>query len=72
MCGRGIDQVLARPASPEIYEDYMRSAEDYVLLAERANGLIPRRNGLSYIGVAHWNKWSACSRMRALSTSKQR
>ena len=49
MCGRGIDQVLAHPCSPEIYEDYMRSAEDYVLLAERANGPIPRRNGPSYV-----------------------
>jgi poly-gamma-glutamate capsule biosynthesis protein CapA/YwtB (metallophosphatase superfamily) len=27
MCGRGIDQVLAHPCSPEIYEHYMRSAE---------------------------------------------
>jgi poly-gamma-glutamate capsule biosynthesis protein CapA/YwtB (metallophosphatase superfamily) len=49
MCGRGIDQVLPHPCSPEIFEDYMRSAEDYVLLAEQANGPIPRRNGPSYI-----------------------
>jgi poly-gamma-glutamate synthesis protein (capsule biosynthesis protein) len=49
MCGRGIDQILAHPCSPEIYEDYMRSAEDYVLLAEQANGPIPRQNGASYI-----------------------
>ncbi len=49
MCGRGIDQVLAHPCSPEIYEDYLRSAEDYVRLAEQANGPIPRRNGPSYI-----------------------
>ncbi|MCW1990815.1 poly-gamma-glutamate capsule biosynthesis protein CapA/YwtB (metallophosphatase superfamily) [Bradyrhizobium diazoefficiens] len=49
MCGRGIDQVLAHPCSPEIYEDHMRSAEDYVLLAEQANGPIPRCNGPSYI-----------------------
>ena len=49
MCGRGIDQVLAHPCSPEIYEDYMRSAADYILLAERANGSIPRRNGPSYV-----------------------
>jgi poly-gamma-glutamate synthesis protein (capsule biosynthesis protein) len=49
MCGRGIDQVLARPCSPEIYEDCMRSAEGYVLLAEQANGPIPRRNGASYV-----------------------
>ena len=49
MCGRGIDQVLAHPCSPEIYEAYMRSAEDYVLLAEQANGPIPRRNGPPYV-----------------------
>ena len=53
MCGRGIDQVLAHPCSAEIYEDYMRSAGGYVLLAEQANGPIPRRNGSSYVwGVA--------------------
>ena len=49
MCGRGIDQVLAHPCSAEIYEDYMRSAEGYVLLAKQANGPIPRRNGPSYV-----------------------
>jgi poly-gamma-glutamate synthesis protein (capsule biosynthesis protein) len=49
MCGRGIDQVLAHPCSPAIYEDYMRSAAGYVLLAEQANGPIPRRNGSSYV-----------------------
>ena len=49
MCGRGIDQVLAHPCSPEICEHYVRSAEGYVLLAEQANGPIPRRNGSSYV-----------------------
>ncbi|MDA9505540.1 poly-gamma-glutamate biosynthesis protein [Bradyrhizobium sp. CCBAU 11386] len=57
MCGRGIDQVLAHPCSPEIYEDYMRSAEDYVLLAEQANGPIPRCNGPSYIWGAALNEF---------------
>jgi poly-gamma-glutamate synthesis protein (capsule biosynthesis protein) len=53
MCGRGIDQVLAQPCSPEIYEHYLRSAEGYVQLAERTNGPIPRRNGSTYVwGVA--------------------
>jgi poly-gamma-glutamate synthesis protein (capsule biosynthesis protein) len=53
MCGRGIDQVLARPCSPELYEDYLRSAGDYVRLAEEAHGCIPRRNGPFYVwGVA--------------------
>ena len=41
MCGRAVDQILAYPSSPEIYEDYMRSAEDYVRLAEQVNGPIP-------------------------------
>jgi len=49
MCGRGIDQVLAYPCSPAIYEDYMRSAEGYVLLAEQANGPIQRGKGSSYV-----------------------
>ncbi|NOJ46318.1 CapA family protein [Bradyrhizobium archetypum] len=49
MCGRGIDQVLAQPCSPEICEHYLRSAEEYVLLAEQANGPVPRRNGPAYI-----------------------
>src|SRR5919109_3915894 len=49
MCGRGIDQVLAHPCSPEIYEACMRSAESYVLLAEQANGPIPRHSGASYV-----------------------
>ncbi len=49
MCGRGIDQVLAHPCSPEIYEDYVRSAADYVQLAEQVNGPIPRRNGSPYV-----------------------
>ena len=53
MCGRGIDQVLAHPCSPEIHEQSMRSAEGYVLIAEQANGPIPRANGPSYVwGVA--------------------
>lgn len=44
MCGRGIDQVLAHPCSPEIHEQSVRSAERYVALAEQENGPIPRRN----------------------------
>src|SRR5262245_7911284 len=57
MCGRGIDQVMEHPCSPEIYEDYMRSAEGYVLLAEQANGPIPRHNGPSYVWGAALEQW---------------
>jgi len=43
MTGRGIDQVLAQPCDPVLYESYVQSAMDYVHLAEAVNGPIPRR-----------------------------
>jgi poly-gamma-glutamate synthesis protein (capsule biosynthesis protein) len=49
MTGRGIDQVLATPSDPVLYESYVRDAREYVALAERANGRIGRRVGDSYI-----------------------
>ena len=49
MTGRGIDQVLAYPADPQIYEAYAKSAQDYVKLAERANGPIKRPGSSDYI-----------------------
>ena len=41
MVGRGIDQVLPHPAPPELYEEWVRDARDYVHLAERVAGRIP-------------------------------
>jgi poly-gamma-glutamate capsule biosynthesis protein CapA/YwtB (metallophosphatase superfamily) len=49
MTGRGIDQVLPHPAEAQIYESYTKSAEDYVRLAERANGPIQRPVSFDYI-----------------------
>lgn len=49
MTGRGIDQVLPHPADPQIYESYAKSAQDYVKLAERANGPIARPVSFDYI-----------------------
>jgi poly-gamma-glutamate capsule biosynthesis protein CapA/YwtB (metallophosphatase superfamily) len=49
MLGRGIDQVLPCPCSPELHESYVRSALDYVRLAEEANGSIPSPVDFSYI-----------------------
>jgi poly-gamma-glutamate synthesis protein (capsule biosynthesis protein) len=72
MCGRGIDQVLAHPCSPEIREQSVRSAEGYVLLAEQANGPIPRRNGPSYVwGAAldHLVRMRADARIINLETA---
>lgn len=42
MTGRGVDQVLAHPVSPELHEDYVHDARTYVALAERAHGVIER------------------------------
>lgn len=41
MLGRGIDQALEHPSSPELHEPWVRDARDYLRLAERANGPIP-------------------------------
>jgi poly-gamma-glutamate synthesis protein (capsule biosynthesis protein) len=49
MTGRGIDQVLPRPSRPELHEEHIRSALDYVELAERAHGRIPRPVTLPYM-----------------------
>jgi poly-gamma-glutamate capsule biosynthesis protein CapA/YwtB (metallophosphatase superfamily) len=42
MTGRGVDQVLPHPGSPVLHEPYIRDAREYVTLAERANGAVPR------------------------------
>ncbi len=43
MTGRGVDQIMAHPSDPALYEGYVASALDYVRLAEAANGPIARR-----------------------------
>ena len=49
MTGRGIDQVLAFPSEPTLYESHVHDARAYVELAERANGPIPRSVGAAYV-----------------------
>lgn len=49
MLGRGIDQILARPSQPGLYEPYISSALSYVELAEQAHGAIPRRVDPAYV-----------------------
>jgi poly-gamma-glutamate capsule biosynthesis protein CapA/YwtB (metallophosphatase superfamily) len=49
MTGRGVDQILARPSSPSLHEPHVRSALEYVELAERANGPIPRPVDHAYV-----------------------
>ncbi len=49
MTGRGIDQVLSQPGAPKLYESYVKNASDYVTLAERRNGPIPKPVSSTYI-----------------------
>src|SRR5438105_8416628 len=49
MTGRGIDQALPHPVSSALYEPYVRDAQEYVDLAEKANGPIPRPVNFDYI-----------------------
>lgn len=49
MIGRGIDQVLPHPGDPLIHEPYVKSAREYVKLAERASGRIQQPVNFSYI-----------------------
>jgi poly-gamma-glutamate capsule biosynthesis protein CapA/YwtB (metallophosphatase superfamily) len=49
MPGRGIDQVLPKPGDPHLRESFVTTAEEYVALAERANGAIPKPVPFSYV-----------------------
>jgi poly-gamma-glutamate synthesis protein (capsule biosynthesis protein) len=49
MTGRGIDQILPHPCDPQIFEEHLGSALDYVALAERVHGAIRRPAGFDYI-----------------------
>jgi len=49
MTGRGIDQALPHPVSPVLHEPYVRDASEYVELAEKAHGPIPRPLTFDYI-----------------------
>jgi len=49
MTGRGVDQVLRTPSNPALHEPYVRSALEYVQMAETANGRIPSPVPFSYV-----------------------
>lgn len=49
MTGRGIDQILPHPGDPALVEAYVHDAREYVRLAERASGPIPRPVAPEYI-----------------------
>jgi poly-gamma-glutamate synthesis protein (capsule biosynthesis protein) len=49
MTGRGLDQALPHPGNPVLYEPHVRDARDYVRLAERVSGPIPRPVDFAYL-----------------------
>ena len=72
MTGRGIDQVLMHPAAPALYEAYVRDARDYVDLATRANGAIPRPVAPDYLwgdALAEMNRMAPDLRIVNLETA---
>jgi poly-gamma-glutamate synthesis protein (capsule biosynthesis protein) len=58
MTGRGIDQVLPHPGDPVLHEGYATSARDYVALAEKAHGPIPRPVGFAYVWGDALSEWT--------------
>ena len=49
MTGRGVDQILPRPSAPHLFEPFVTSAVDYLRMAERVNGPIPRPVDCAYV-----------------------
>ncbi|WP_237059447.1 CapA family protein [Microbulbifer sediminum] len=49
MTGRGVDQILPGAGNPQIYESWLRSACDYVVLAENRSGRISTPVAPEYI-----------------------
>lgn len=49
MTGRGIDQIMAQPCPPALYEPAVRDARDYIRLAQETGGPIPSPVGPDYI-----------------------
>lgn len=49
MTGRGIDQIMPHRCDPVLYEPFVRSATEYVDLAERRSGAIQRPVPFGYI-----------------------
>lgn len=49
MTGRAVDQILAHPGDPALHEPWARDARDYIKLAERAHGPVPRPVDPTYV-----------------------
>ena len=61
MTGRGIDQVLAFPSEPLLYETHVEDARRYVEIAERENGPIPKPVEYHYIWGDALDGWQVAA-----------
>jgi poly-gamma-glutamate capsule biosynthesis protein CapA/YwtB (metallophosphatase superfamily) len=72
MTGRGVDQVRPHPSDPVLHEPYVGSALEYVDMAEKANGLIPKPVSFSYIwgdAISELEQVAPAARIVNLETS---
>lgn len=72
MTARGIDQILPHSVDPALHEPYATTALDYVRLAERAHGTIPRPVDFAYIwgdALAEWTRFAPDVRIANLETA---
>lgn len=72
MTGRGIDQIQRHPSQPQIYEDYVKDARDYVKLVEAFHEALPRRVHPNYIwgdALSEWGKRHVDAKIINLETA---
>jgi poly-gamma-glutamate synthesis protein (capsule biosynthesis protein) len=72
MTGRGIDQILSHPSRPELREPVAGDAREYVTLAERANGPVPRPVDDLYVwgdALLEWERVAPAVRIANVETS---
>ena len=72
MTGRGVDQILARASAPALHEPFVTDAREYVRLAERVSGPLPRGVTPDYIwgdALGEWARRAPDARIVNLETS---
>lgn len=72
MTGRAVDQILPCPSDPVLHEPFVRSALEYLEIAERVNGPIARPADLDSIwgdAIAELDRMAPAVRMINLETS---
>lgn len=72
MTGRGVDQILPHPGDPRLHEPVFRDAREYVALAERVNGPIPRPVEITWLwgdALDILDDWAPDVRLINLETS---